>query len=165
MWRVPHRIEKRSASGLGDVDLLLADIGDQVTLIFDVDGTVARQGSRPEAFAAAVNAAIDRFEGHPLVDRAIALTNGAERGVPRMISRGNKPWTTRRRLGITVADQLVVVGDQILTDGLLAWRLGATFVHLVIDDHDEPPAQAKLRRRGRWLEPILFTRRKGGAPT
>jgi hypothetical protein len=35
-----------------------------------------------------------------------------------------------------------------LTDGVLAWRLGATFLHLVIDDEDEPRPQATMRRLG-----------------
>ncbi len=154
------RIERLAASELSDVAAMLNDIGDRVTLIFDVDGTVARHGAQADEFARAVNSAIDYLESHPLVDRAIALTNGAERGVPRIVSRGNKPWTTRRRLGIAGVDRLVVVGDQVLTDGILAWRLGGLFIHLVADDHEEPPAQARLRRRGRWLEPLLFKDRR-----
>ena len=152
-----RRITRLEAAELSDVVALLDDIGGQFTLIFDVDGTVARQGAPPNEFAAAVNSAIGGFEAHPRVDRAIALTNGAERGVPRMISRGNKPWTSRQRLGIVGVGNLVVVGDQVLTDGVLAWRLGAVFIHLVIDA-DEPRAQKRLRRRGRWFEPLLFKR-------
>ena len=154
-----HRIPRLATSELSDVADLLDGIGDQVTLIFDVDGTVARQGAPHDEFSVAVNAAIDDFERHPLIDRAIALTNGAERGVARMISRGNKPWTSRRRLGIRGVPNLVVVGDQVLTDGVLAWRLGAVFIHLIIEGQTEPPAQVRLRRRGRWLEPLLFKQR------
>jgi hypothetical protein len=151
-----RRISKLVATEPSDVADLLDGIGDRVTLIFDVDGTVARQGAPPDEFRAVVNSAIDQFEIHPLVDRAIALTNGAERGVPRMISRGNKPWTSRRRLGIVGVPHLVVVGDQILTDGVLAWRLGADFIQLLIKDQAEPPDQVRLRRRGRWIERLIF---------
>ncbi len=158
MW---HRIVRHAAGELSDVEVLLDDIGDQVTLILDVDGTVARQGAPPDEFERAVNSAIDDLEGHPRVDRAIALTNGAERGVPRMVSRGNKPWTTRRRLGIGRSDQVVVVGDQVMTDGVLAWRLGGVFIHLVIDDREEPLAQQRMRRRGRWFGPLLFKTPEG----
>ena len=149
-----RRIVKRNASNLGDVANLLSDTAGPVVLVFDVDNTLVRQGAPPGEFIAVVNAAIDRFEAHPSVSRVIALTNGAQRGVPRLVSRGNKPWTTRRRLGLT--GDVVVVGDQILTDGVLAWRLGAAFVHLVIDDSAEPPDQSRLRRRGKWLAPLLF---------
>ena len=76
-----------------------------------------------------------------------------------MISRGNKPWTTRRRLGLRgMETPVIVVGDQILTDGVLAWRLGATFLHLVIDSESEDNRQARMRRIGGVLA-RLFLRR------
>ena len=110
-----------------------------------------------------VNAAIDRLQAHRNVARVIALTNGPERRVPRMVSRGNKPWTTRGRLGLRGSRiPIVVVGDQVLTDGLLAWRLRATFLHLVIDDEEEALRQATMRRIGRIVIRILFRRMTTG---
>ena len=156
MSPVLRRTAKLAASSLDDVEDLLPCTGGPATLIFDVDNTLVRQGAPPDEFIEAVNAVIDRFEAHPSVDRVIALTNGAQRAVPRLVSRGNKPWTTRRRLKLTGISDLVVVGDQVLTDGVLAWRLGATFVHLVIDDSSEPPDQSRMRRRGKCLESLLF---------
>jgi hypothetical protein len=32
---------------------------------------------------------------------------------------------------------MVVVGDRVPTNGLLAWRLRATFLHVVLDDEHE----------------------------
>mgnify|MGYP001826590708 CR=1 FL=1 len=151
-----RRIAKQDASGLDDVEQLLGKITAPITLVFDVDNTLVRQGAPPDEFIELVNTVIDRFEGHPSVGRVIALTNGAQRGVPRLISRGNKPWTSRRRLALDGPGEVVVVGDQVLTDGVLAWRLGATFAHLVIDDSSEPPDQSRMRRRGKWFEPLLF---------
>ncbi|MCP4306275.1 MAG: hypothetical protein GY788_15690 [bacterium] len=156
MSLTPRRIVKRDASDLGDVADLLSDSAAPVVLVVDVDNTLVRQGAPADEFAAVVNAAIDCFEEHQAVARVIALTNGAQRGVPRLVSRGNKPWTTRRRLGLRGDVVVVVVGDQIMTDGILAWRLGATFIHLVIDDSAEPPDQARLRSRGEWFAPLLF---------
>jgi len=128
-------------------------------LIFDVDNTLAPQKTPLDEFSALVNAAIDRFESAPGVERVIALTNGPQRGVPRMLSRGDKPWTPRRRLGLRgVTSPIVVVGDQILTDGVLAWRLGATFMHLVIDVETEPRDQARMRRHGRVVTGLFFRR-------
>jgi hypothetical protein len=106
-----------------------------------------------------VNSAIDRVEANPSIARVIALTNGPQRQVDRMVSRGNKPWTTRRRLGLRGSSAtLVVVGDQVLTDGLLAWRLRATFLHLVIDDETEDRRQAIMRRIGSIFVVMLFRR-------
>lgn len=156
MSRVLRRIVRLNASSLDELEDLLTGAGDQITLIFDVDNTLVRQGAPPDEFGSVVNAAISRFEAHAAVRRVIALTNGSQRGVPRVVSRGNKPWTTRRRLELTGAANVVVVGDQVLTDGVLAWRLGATFIHLVIDDSTEPPDQTRMRRIGAWLEPLLF---------
>ena len=74
-----------------------------------------------------------------------------------MIYRGNKPWTTRRRLGLDEASAAIwVVGDQILTDGVLAWRFGATYVQLVVDADAEDTRQAVMRYTGRAVAGMLF---------
>jgi len=144
------RVPIRDVRSLDDVGVFVASSAAGMVLIFDVDNTLAPQGAPLEEFGMLVNGALDRFETSPGVERVIALTNGPQRGAPRMISRGNKPWTTRRRLGLReVRLPIVVVGDQVLTDGMLAWRLGATFLHLVIDDEREEPRQAAMRRMGK----------------
>ena len=38
----------------------------------------------------------------------------------------------------------------------IAWRLGATFVHLALDVEDEAPRQALMRRTGRRLARLMF---------
>lgn len=151
------RARMRRIESLEDVvDFVQAHATNHI-LIFDVDNTLVRQGAPLDEFGKAVNAAIDRFESIPGVERVIVLTNGAERGVPRMISRGNKPWTSRRRLGLRgVRTPVVVVGDQILTDGLLAWRLNGTLLHLVIDHQSEPRQQALMRRMGGIVETFVL---------
>ena len=137
----------------------LAAAESRLTLIFDVDNTVAPQGVDLEEFARLVHETRDRFTSLPSVERVVFLTNGAERGVPWMESRGNKPWTTRRRLGLDGRQGPVwVVGDQVMTDGLLAWRLRARFFHLVIDDENEAPSQSWMRTVGSRVVPLLFNR-------
>ena len=49
-----------------------------------------------------------------------------------------------------------VVGDQVLTDGVLAWRFGATYVQLVVDASAEDTRQAVMRSTGRAVAGILF---------
>jgi predicted HAD superfamily phosphohydrolase YqeG len=144
-------------NSLDEVAEVAASAGDDVVLIFDVDNTLAPQGADPDELGKLVEAAIDRFEHDPAVRRVIVMTNGRQRGLSQVISRGNKPFTTRRRLGLDDSSgPVLVIGDQVLTDGLLAWRLRATFLHLVVDKASEDAQQARMRRVGRVAEPLLF---------
>ena len=153
------RIPIRDVQSLDDVMAFVESTDGEKVIIFDVDNTLAPQGVPLVEFGQLVNSAIDRVEANPNIARVIALTNGPQRDVERMVSRGNKPWTTRRRLGLRGSSTpLVVVGDQVLTDGLLAWRLGATFLHLVIDDEAEERRQAIMRRIGSIVLVMLFRR-------
>ncbi len=158
-----RRVPIHDVSSLDDVlDLVVAsgpDARGGPVLIFDADNTLAPQGAPRDEFASLVNGAIDRFEALPNVARVIVLSNGPERGVSRMISRGNKPWTTRRRLGLDTGASIIVVGDQILTDGILAWRFGGMFIHLVFDKEREAARQAALRAIGRFVTTLLFRRK------
>ena len=152
-----HRVLIRDVRNLDEVVTFVTANGSGNVVIFDVDNTLAPQEAAPDDFIALVNGAIDRFEALPEVDRVIALTNGRQRGVQRMVSGGNKPWTSRRRLGVRGdRERIVVVGDQLLTDGLLAWRLRATHLHLVIDEEAEAPRQARMRRIGSVLSGVFF---------
>ena len=153
------RVPIRDVQSLDEVIAIVESTDGQKVVIFDVDNTLAPQGVPLEEFGQLVNSAIDRVEANPGIARVIALTNGPQREVARMISRGNKPWTTRRRLRLRGSDApVVVVGDQVLTDGLLAWRLGATFLHLVIDDETEERRQAVMRHIGSIFVVTLFRR-------
>jgi predicted HAD superfamily phosphohydrolase YqeG len=153
------RVPIRDVQSLDEVMAFVESTDGEKVIIFDVDNTLAPQGVSLEEFGQLVNSAIDRVEAHPHIARVIALTNGPQREVARMVSRGNKPWTTRRRLGLRGSSApVVVVGDQVLTDGLLAWRLGATFLHLVIDDEAEERRQAIMRRIGSIFVVMLFRR-------
>ncbi len=152
-----HRVPMQQTADLDEVaDLVAAAPGSNI-VVFDADNTLVPQGAALDVFQVEVTAAIKRFESLPSVDRVIVLTNGPERGVPGMIYRGNKPWTTRRRLGLDEASAAIwVVGDQILTDGVLAWRFGATYVQLVVDAGAEDTRQAVMRYTGRAVAGMLF---------
>ena len=153
------RVPMRDVRSLDDVIAFLESTDGEKVIISDIDNTLAPQDVPPEEFAMLVNAAIDRIEAHRNVARVIALTNGPQRQVARIVSRGNKPWTTRRRLSLKGnRSPLVVVGDQVLTDGVLAWRLRATFLHLVLDDETEERRQAIMRRLGHVIIGMLFNR-------
>lgn len=152
-----RRVPVYGAGSLDDVASLIDEVGSPSVVIFDADNTLVPQGVRFDEFVTAVTEAVERFRANSQVDRVLVLTNGPERGVPGIIYCGNKPWTTRRRLGLDRnGDDIWVVGDQVLTDGVLAWRLGATFVHLAIDVENEAPRQALMRRTGRRLARLMF---------
>lgn len=147
----------QQATDLDEVAELVGAAPGPNIVVFDADNTLVPQGAALDVFRAGVTAAMKRFESLPSVDRVIVLTNGPERGVPGMIHRGNKPWTTRRRLGLDEAAATIwVVGDQILTDGVLAWRFGATYVQLVVDADAEDTRQAVMRFTGRFVAGMLF---------
>lgn len=157
-----RRVPMHAVADLDELEELIAAVAHPIVVIFDADNTLVPQGVTVDAFSRDVTAVIERFEAQPSVARVIVLTNGPDRGVPRMIHRGNKPWTTRRRLGLDRTHRgACVVGDQVLTDGVLAWRLGAAFVLLAIDVNTETPRQAAMRRVGSALTPLLFRRRRG----
>ena len=152
-----RRVPRYEASDLDHLERMVAESETPLILVFDADNTLVPQGVSIADFRAGVGAAVERFASLPDVERVVVLTNGPDRGVPNMIHRGNKPWTTRGRLGLRRNGAPVwVVGDQVLTDGVLAWRLGATYVLLAIDEVAEAPRQATMRRIGRRISSLLF---------
>jgi len=156
LTRVVRRIHSAFVNDIDGVATRLVEHPGPLIMIFDADNTLVPQGASPSEFARRVNEVIDRFE--PLVTRVIVISNGPERGADRMISRVNKPWTSRNRLGISRRSKtpIWVVGDQVFSDGLLAWRLGAVFLHCAIDPNDAFPGQAGQRRLGKFIAPLIF---------
>jgi len=155
-------LRRISSTEITDIDQISVRLSTQdypLVLIFDADNTLVRQGASPTEFARRVNEVIDLFGEMEMVERVIVLTNGPPRGVDRIIGRGNKPWTSRRRLGISrQSGRVWVIGDQVVTDGVLAWRLRGEFFHLVIDPDDDYPHQARMRRLGQHVAPLIFKR-------
>ncbi len=153
-----RRIPFTPVSDLDEVVALLAAAPGPAVVILDADNTLVRQGADEEEYADAVNGTVDRLEQLKSVARVIVATNGPDRGVPHAINRADKPWTSRERLGLDPQSDasIWVVGDQVLTDGLLAWRLRARFVHLTLDPKDPYPGQARMRRLGKLVAPLLL---------
>ena len=154
-----RRVVRQVVDDLDAVALLAARANHRLILILDADNTLVPQGAPQNEFRDRVNDAISRFEQIPTIEKAIVLTNGPRRGVDRMISRGNKPWTSRKRLGLVGGNTEVwVVGDQVLTDGLLAWRLGALYLQRAIAETGEKPSQAAMRALARIVSRLVFKR-------
>lgn len=128
-----------------------------VVLVCDADGTLVEQGATPDRFREAVASARARLHGLPGVAALIVVTNGPRRGAQHVIERVGKPHTGRRGLGIPLRSPLWVVGDQVLSDGVWAWRLGADrFVQLAISVGREPEDQARMRRCGERVRRLFL---------
>ena len=144
---------------VGDLDEVLGLVStgpDGLVLVFDVDGTIVPQGAPDDAYRKRVGEVIRRFESAANVSRVRVITNGLDRGVPGVISQVGKPWVGRGRLGLSRHDEVWVIGDQVISDGLLARRLGARFIQLVVSVEVEPAAQARMRRWGRLVRPLIL---------
>jgi predicted HAD superfamily phosphohydrolase YqeG len=70
------------------------------------------------------------------------------------ISRAVKPLLTRRLRGLP--RPVILVGGQIATDGLLAWRLGFNFAHVQQISQLRPWGPRLMHQLGRPLTPRLF---------
>ena len=98
--------------------------------------------------------------------REVAFVTNSERspsgGVPgasfpvSYISRARKPFLELSRFA-SLRSPVIVIGDQVLTDGLMAWRLNATFVQVPLPARISfgVRAQAAL---GRIVASLFFRR-------
>lgn len=126
-------------------------------VIVDLDNTLVAYGDDDETVTETVRRFVEAVpDAAPQVERIVVLSNG--RRVIEVPStsvyrhRARKPFTPGMAdLGRSVA----VVGDQPLTDGLLAWRLGAPFLHLVRSGQ-EPWWPRLMRRLGTVVVDVLF---------
>jgi predicted HAD superfamily phosphohydrolase YqeG len=150
------------AADLGGLLEKAAGLGAK-TVVFDIEPLVAYWDNGQEALEEGVAAVLAAAAAVPGVAVVCFSTNSARRpaSVPShagvrvvYLASARKPLVTAPYAGFPRPG--VVIGDQVATDGLLARRLGYTFLHYW------PPA-APLGPRllgygGRALRPLLFTR-------
>lgn len=74
----------------------------------------------------------------------------------RLIEDAGKPRLRRIRR-MSGGDPTVVVGDQPLTDGFIAWRLGVPFILVPGCSESEPLWPKMMRIAGTLLLPLFFT--------
>ena len=158
------RVTLGQATGLDDVVRQAGDLSAR-TMIFDVEPLVAYWDGGQQALDQGIARVLGEIAALPAVQVVCFATNSPRRPSVEPITAGvrvvylssaGKPVRTaayRRfpRPGM-------VVGDQIATDGILARRLGYTFV-LFDPELAEVPAGPRLMGAwGRLLRPLLFTR-------
>jgi predicted HAD superfamily phosphohydrolase YqeG len=132
--------------------------------IIDLENTVLSYGATA-AFDRSVVALRD-LHLELLPGRVVLVTNSRDGGLGLLarqatgfdvVERAHKPFTSRAVLARYVGRDPIVVGDQPLTDGLLAWRLRCPFVELRLHDQVEPLWPRLLRLGGAVVGRLIFT--------
>jgi predicted HAD superfamily phosphohydrolase YqeG len=108
-----------------------------LTLIIDIEPIVARWNAPSAAFTRGAVAFQEGVRYHARTVRHVVFASNADRPRPTLravpglhthvIPSARKPW--RIDYLSSLPPPVAVVGDQLLTDGLLAWRIGARFFH------------------------------------
>lgn len=130
--RTKYRSERLVIRGLPALLATLTTLN-PATLVLDVDPMVTPWNSPPELFAQRADELASMIRlAVPDISVIVFASNSPRYGLLphegiNLISPAWKPWTTSYLR--SAARPLVVVGDQILTDGLLARRAQGTFLH------------------------------------
>jgi predicted HAD superfamily phosphohydrolase YqeG len=134
------------------------------TIIFDVEPLVAWWDSGQQALDQGIAAILAELDVVPELQVLVFSTNSARRptvlpSVPGVrvlyLASAGKPLRTGPYRDLPRPG--AVVGDQLATDGLLAFRLGFTFLHWDPPLTGVPPGPRVLHRLGRLARPLFFT--------
>jgi len=133
------------------------------TVIIDVEPLVAWWDTGQEPLDSGVARTVSRFGGLAGVSVLCFATNSARR--PSRVPAGEAVQvlylaSAGKPLQIAPYQSLpapgVVIGDQLLTDGILARRLGYAFLHYCPDAAGMPIGPRLLRYCGWLVRPFLF---------
>lgn len=140
------------------------------TLVVDVEPFVCDWATSDDALSDGVANVLDRCCRIPSVRNVVFATNSRRepsalplrnRPTVRYVASARKPFI-RKELS-RLEYPVVVCGDQALTDGLLAWLLGAIFVQT--GTASSAPLWVKIQSHlGRFVPPLLFTTYKTSPP-
>ena len=146
--RVP-RIEARDVQAVWPAVRALKP----AALLIDIEPFVAVWRTDESALLRGLHEQLDQCATIASVREVIFVTNSDRSpsgGVPSTsfpasyISRARKPFLDISRFA-SLPSPLIVIGDQVLTDGLMAWRVNATFVQVPL------PARISLGVRAQCL--------------
>ena len=154
------RVAYQHVSDEGEVVRRIAQLSVR-TAIFDVEPMIASWDSSQQTLDRGIAWAVGRVSAIPGLTVVCFATNSARRpsalpataGVTYVAS-ARKPLRTRPFLGLPRPG--VVIGDQVLTDGLLAKRLGYAFLHYRPRIGSMPTGTLLLYGFGALLRPVLF---------
>ena len=142
-------------------------------MIFDVEPLVAWWDSSRESLDQGVTTIVSELREVPAVRVVVFATNSARRpsaipSVPGVrvvyLASAGKPLRTAPYLAFPRPG--AVIGDQVVTDGLLAYRLGYTFLHWSPRLTGVPLGPRFMHFLGRLAQPLVFgrTAQPGGDP-
>jgi predicted HAD superfamily phosphohydrolase YqeG len=150
-------------SDAGDLPRIAATFAAR-TIVFDIEPLVAAWDSTQEALDRGISAALDLVAAIPGLQAVCFATNSARRpsALPRLAGLDVIYLVSARKpLRIAPYRRLpppgVVVGDQVMTDGLLARRLGYTFLHYR-HPQGAPLGSRLLDGAGELARPLIFRR-------
>jgi predicted HAD superfamily phosphohydrolase YqeG len=135
------------------------------TMIVDVEPLVSWWDKGQESLDQGVAMVVGKVSTLPMVRVLVFATNSARRPsvIPARrdieviyLAFAGKPLRTAPYRDLPRPG--AVVGDQIPTDGLLARRLGFTFLHYQPRLEDVPPGPRLMHRLGQLALPLLFSR-------
>ncbi len=172
MWTPWHRSRLIEAASLAVVLADLARRPEVRHVVLDIDNTVVPYGSSGEEERDLIDAVVERIAALPHVESISIVSNaGSGRTGPSLplpshatvVWSADKPLTQRSRLAAgTGTAHTVVIGDLVMTDGLLAWRLAADYYHCPIAVRDPHAAHRVLGWVGRIARPVLFMTERPG---
>jgi predicted HAD superfamily phosphohydrolase YqeG len=135
------------------------------TMIFDVEPLVAPWHGSQESLDQGIARILGNVRTVPSVRVVIFATNSGRRpsAVPacdgiqvRYLASAGKPLRTAPYHDLPRPG--AVAGDQLPTDGILAHRLGFTFLHYAPKLTGVPPGPGLMHRWGELVRPVLFRR-------
>ena len=135
------------------------------TMIFDVEPVVAWWDSSQESLDRGIATIVGMLDQLPEVRVVVFATNSARRpsaipSVPGVrvtyLASAGKPLRTAPYRVLPRPG--AVIGDQVPTDGLLAHRLGYTFLHWSPRLTDVPLGPRLMNVLGRLAQPLFFSR-------
>ena len=142
------------------------------TMIFDIEPLVAWWGGSQQALDRGTAAVLAELDEVPELQVLVFATNSARRpsvippvpGVQvRYLTSAGKPLRTAAYRGLP--RPVAVIGDQVPTDGLLAYRLGFTFMYWNPRLAGVPLGPRVLHRLGQLALPLFFRRNAPAGPT
>jgi hypothetical protein len=151
----------------GRLDDLLAYAAELAvkTLIFDVEPLVASWNSSQEDLDRGLARVLGRARTIPSVRAVVFATNSARRpaAIPpgdgiqvRYLASAGKPLRTAPYRDLPRPG--AVLGDQLPTDGVLAYRLGYTFLQYLPHLARVPAGPMLMHHWGQLVRPLLFRR-------
>jgi len=148
---------------LGDLPRLLTELAAR-TLVFDVEPLVADWDGPQDSLDRGVGTIVDLVATIPRVRAICFATNSARRPAELPHVPGVEVIylvSARKPANLAPYERLprpgVVIGDQVLTDGLLARRLGYFFLHYR-HPRTGPAGPHLLDTAGELARPLIFRR-------